>query len=611
MEQQRAGESREIAARVVHRRVRYHENASGLFALLGGTQARDAVLLESADITTHSGLTSVMVLRGSLRVTCVGQEVRLEVLSPSGELLAARVREQLPEFLVEDAEAGCEAGAGAGAGCGAGVFRFLSPEELKQQQRARGVMMEERERLLAPSPALVLRKLQMDPGYEDPSGTLPFLAGGFAFDYLGTFETLRPFDWQDPRTGKYADDPEAAEDARIASEESGNTYPDYQFITAEIMLTINHEEATAELVALDVGDSAELQAELERLAQIIEHADTADVSGDASGEVSVEEGAGESGDVSADVSRETLARRDAAEPGTLPVSVDISDAKFRELVTELKQEIYNGEIYQVVPARTFSAPCPDAFAAYRQLRDTNPSPYMFYLRGVDQCGEPYELFGASPESNLKFDAETREVQLYPIAGTRPRGLTPSGEVDLELDIRAELELRTDDKEIAEHTMLVDLARNDLARVAVPRTRAVAELLQVDRYSRVMHLISRVTATLDPEFDALDAYRACMNMGTLTGAPKLRATDLLRRAEAKRRGSYGGAVGYLRGDGDMDTCIVIRSAYVRRGVAMVQAGAGVVRDSQPQAEADETLHKAYAVLRALALADNGKEPEVQR
>ncbi|KAA8720432.1 anthranilate synthase component 1 [Corynebacterium spheniscorum] len=566
--------------------MRYHENASGLFALLGGTQARDAVLLESADITTHSGLTSVMVLRGSLRVTCVEQEVRLEVLSPSGELLASRVREQLAEFLVEQ-----------GSGTPAGVFRFLSPDELAKQQQARGVMMEERERLLAPSPALVLRKLQMDPGYEDPSGTLPFLAGGFAFDYLGTFETLSPFNEQRSRVGEDAEGAEGAEAERVAIEEIGNTYPDYQFIAAEIMLTINHEEATAELVALDVGDSAELQAELDRLAEIIEHANTADA----------EDAAG----AEANVSRETLARRDAAEPGTLPVSVDVSDAEFRDLVTQMKQEIYNGEIYQVVPARTFSAPCPDAFAAYRQLRDTNPSPYMFYLRGVDQCGEPYELFGASPESNLKFDAETREVQLYPIAGTRPRGLTPTGEVDLELDIRAELELRTDDKEIAEHTMLVDLARNDLARVAVPRTRAVAELLQVDRYSRVMHLISRVTATLDPEFDALDAYRACMNMGTLTGAPKLRATDLLRRAEGKRRGSYGGAVGYLRGDGDMDTCIVIRSAYVRRGVAMVQAGAGVVRDSQPQAEADETLHKAYAVLRALALADNGKEPEVQR
>lgn len=617
--EQRVG-GREIAARVVHQRVRYHENASGLFALLGGTQAQDAVLLESADITTHSGLTSVMVLRGSLRVTCVGQEVRLEALSPSGELLAARVREQLGEFEVREGSGAGVSGEGfdgAGVSGGAcGVFRFPSPAELAEAQLKAGEMMEERERLLAPSPALVLRKLQMDPGYEDPSGTLPFLAGGFAFDYLGTFETLRPFDWEGDRAGEDAEAADvaeaaqateaaqAAERARIASEEEGNTYPDYQFISAEIMLTINHEEATAELVALDVGDSAELQAELDRLAQIIEHADTAGV--DAKG-------------ASANVSRETLARRDGAAedaveaeaPGTLPVSVDISDAEFRELVTQMKQEIYNGEIYQVVPARTFSAPCPDAFAAYRQLRDTNPSPYMFYLRGVDQCGEPYELFGASPESNLKFDAKTREVQLYPIAGTRPRGLTPSGEVDLELDIRAELELRTDDKEIAEHTMLVDLARNDLARVAVPRTRAVAELLQVDRYSRVMHLISRVTATLDPEFDALDAYRACMNMGTLTGAPKLRATDLLRRAEGKRRGSYGGAVGYLRGDGDMDTCIVIRSAYVRRGVAMVQAGAGVVRDSQPQAEADETLHKAYAVLRALALADNGKEPEVQR
>ena len=150
-------------------------------------------------------------------------------------------------------------------------------------------------------------------------------------------------------------------------------------------------------------------------------------------------------------------------------------------------------------------------------------------------------------------------------------------------------------------MLVDLARNDLARVAVPATRRVADLLQVDRYSRVMHLVSRVTATLDPSLDALDAYRACMNMGTLSGAPKIRAMELLRGVEKKRRGSYGGAIGYLRGNGDMDNCIVIRSAFVQDGVASVQAGAGVVRDSNPQSEADETLHKAYAVLNAIALA----------
>ena len=145
---------------------------------------------------------------------------------------------------------------------------------------------------------------------------------------------------------------------------------------------------------------------------------------------------------------------------------------------------------------------------------------------------------------------------------------------------------------------------------MPATRRVEELLQVDRYSRVMHLISRVSAELAPDLDALDAYRACMNMGTLTGAPKIRATELLREAEGTRRGSYGGAVGYLRGNGDMDTCIVIRSAFVSKGVAIVQAGAGVVRDSQPQSEADESLHKAYAVLHAIATAA-GARLEVQR
>lgn len=202
------------------------------------------------------------------------------------------------------------------------------------------------------------------------------------------------------------------------------------------------------------------------------------------------------------------------------------------------------------------------------------------------------------------------MQLDPIAGTRPRGLAADGSIDHELDTRMELQLRTDAKEVAEHTMLVDLARNDVARVATPGTRKVVDLLQVDRYSRVMHLVSRVTAELAEDLDALDAYRACMNMGTLTGAPKLRATALLRELEGTRRGSYGGAVGYLQGNGDMDNCIVIRSAFVSGTTAVVQAGAGVVRDSNPQSEADETLHKAYAVLNAIALAANA-ELEVEK
>lgn len=502
--------------------VRYHSDASGLFAHIGGTTATDSVLLESADITTRSGISSVAVLSASVRLTCQGHSVQATALSPSGELILDRLNGQLAEYTD-----------------GGNLFTFPVTGAI-----------DERERLTAVSTVEPLRALTRDAGYTDPEQTVPFLAGGLAFDYLETFEPL----------------PEVAVGA--------NTYPDYQFVLAEIVLTINHGDRSARLTGITAGDPAALDAELAELAARID---------------------------AAEPETEHAYRVTEHDGDTLTVTADITDSEFRAQVTGLKEHIHNGDIYQVVPARTFTAPCPDAFAAYRQLRETNPSPYMFYVRGLDPRDTPYELFGASPESNLKFDAASREVQLYPIAGTRPRGLNADGSVNGELDIRYELELRTDAKEIAEHTMLVDLARNDLARVAVPATRQVADLMQVDRYSRVMHLVSRVTAELDPGLDALDAYRACMNMGTLTGAPKLRAMELLRGVEKRRRGSYGGAVGYIRGNGDMDNCIIIRSAFVSGGVAAVQAGAGVVRDSNPQAEADETLQKAYAVLNAIALA----------
>lgn len=504
--------------------VRYHANASALFAYLDGTSLSDSVLLESADISTKSGLQSVAVLRASLRVTCNDSRVDVVPLTPSGEVIAARLREQLSEYAVGE-----------------------SSFEFPVSQAA-----DERERLTAVSNVEVLRKLTTQAGYGE--GDFPFVAGGMAFDYLATFETLPPV------------------------RESSNTYPDYQFILAETLLRIDHQSSTAYLTGIAHDGTT---PQLDELAERIRVADPDD--------------------------------EHAYEPVTHPDSVltvtaDSSDAQFRTDVDKLKGDIYNGDIYQVVPARTFTTECVDAFAAYRKLRETNPSPYMFYVRGIGRDNEPYELFGASPESNLKFTAATREVQLYPIAGTRPRGLNPDGSINHELDTRMELQLRTDAKEVAEHTMLVDLARNDMARVAEPGTRRVADLLQVDRYSRVMHLVSRVTALLAEDFDALDAYRACMNMGTLTGAPKLRATELLRELEGTRRGSYGGAIGYLSGNGDMDNCIVIRSAYVTGGIAAVQAGAGVVRDSNPQSEADETLHKAYAVLHAIALAA-GAELEV--
>ena len=483
--------------------VRYHEDVASLFARIGGLDGTDTVLLESADITTRSGLQSVAVLRSSIRVTCSGNRVTLTPLTPSGEVIADRVGRE-HEFPATDIE-------------------------------------DERERLKAPSSVDVLRALADTEGNED----FPLLAGGFAYDYLETFEPLPP----------------------VA--DGANTYPDYEFVLAEVVLRVNHETGTAYLAGVDaVGDGIDLEPLAQRMEEVVPEYWPL-----------------------------------AGKAGPLVAKADVSDEEFRGVVEKLKDNICNGDIYQVVPARSFTAECNDAFAAYRRLRESNPSPYMFYIRG-----DGYELFGASPESNLKYSADTREVQLYPIAGTRPRGLDPDGAVNHELDTRMELQLRTDAKEVAEHTMLVDLARNDLARVAEPRTRKVRDLLQVDRYSRVMHLVSRVTATLAEDLDALDAYRACMNMGTLTGAPKLRATELLRSVEGQRRGSYGGAVGYLRGDGEFDTCIVIRSAFVANGTAVVQAGAGVVRDSDPQAEADETLHKAYAVLHALA---GNRELEVEK
>ncbi|WGE71170.1 anthranilate synthase component 1 [Actinobacillus equuli subsp. haemolyticus] len=276
------------------------------------------------------------------------------------------------------------------------------------------------------------------------------------------------------------------------------------------------------------------------------------------------------------------------------VKTNIEDEDFKQIVQKLKHHLHIGDVFQIVPSRRFSLPCPNILAAYRQLKINNPSPYMFFMQG-----ENFTLFGASPESALKYSQATRQLEIYPIAGSRPRGFDTNGNIDPELDSRLELELRLDQKELAEHLMLVDLARNDVARVCQAGTRKVVDLMQIDRYSQIMHLVSRVVGTLRSDLDALHAYQACMNMGTLTGAPKIKAMQLIYQVEQQKRHSYGGAVGYLTSHGDLDTCIVIRSAFVQNGIAYVQAGCGEVLDSDPQSEADETRHKAKAVLKAIA------------
>jgi anthranilate synthase component 1 len=278
------------------------------------------------------------------------------------------------------------------------------------------------------------------------------------------------------------------------------------------------------------------------------------------------------------------------------LEVDKSDEEYCRDVSNLQEHILDGDIFQVVPSRSFSLPCPDALLAYKRLKQTNPSPYMFYLQD-----DTFIIFGASPESALKYETASNQVEIYPIAGTRPRGKRADGSLDLDLDSRLELNLQQDEKEKAEHIMLVDLARNDVAKVSVPGTRYVKDLLKVDRYSHVMHLVSRVVGQLRDDLDALHAYQACMNMGTLVGAPKISAASLIRQTEKCTRGSYGGAVGYLNGNGDFDTCIVIRSAFVTNSRAYIQAGAGVVKDSVPQSEADETRVKAQAVIQAILTA----------
>lgn len=267
--------------------------------------------------------------------------------------------------------------------------------------------------------------------------------------------------------------------------------------------------------------------------------------------------------------------------------VDISDEEYAGLVAEMKEYILAGDVYQIVPSRTFHAPCPDPIAAFGAQRREDPSPYQFYVAAPEHV-----LFGCSPETSVRVSGG-RKVEVKPIAGTRPRGAT------VDQDDRLEAELRLDAKEVAEHMMLVDLARNDVARVSKTGSRRVATLLSVERYARVMHLVSSVTGVLKDGLDAVHALQSAMNVGTLSGAPKLRATELLRAAERTKRGPYGGATGWLNCSGEMDMGVIIRSAVVTRDIAFVRVGAGIVHDSNPAAEVEETKRKASALLAALA------------
>jgi anthranilate synthase component 1 len=281
-------------------------------------------------------------------------------------------------------------------------------------------------------------------------------------------------------------------------------------------------------------------------------------------------------------------------PGIEKTCTDTSQSEYESMVKTAKQHIIDGDIFQVVLSRTISEPCPDEpLDVYKRLRKLNPSPYMFYLKTPNTV-----LAGSSPELNLRVSGtDEKKVEIRPIAGTKPRGRI-DGEIDADTDMRYEAELKLDKKELAEHIMLVDLARNDIARVSEPGSRVVDELLITEKYASVQHLVSNVKGVLNKNYDALNAYLATMNMGTLTGAPKIEAMKIIRQLEKNKRGYYGGAIMYLTVDGQFDSCITIRSIQIKDHTAYIRAGAGIVHDSVPKTEFEETAHKAQSCLRAI-------------
>ncbi|MGY1838534.1 MULTISPECIES: anthranilate synthase component I [unclassified Modestobacter] len=281
-----------------------------------------------------------------------------------------------------------------------------------------------------------------------------------------------------------------------------------------------------------------------------------------------------------------------------PVSSNMAPGVYEAGVERVREHVRAGDVFQTVLAQRFElATDVDALDLYRVLRASNPSPYMYLLRFAGR-ESPFDVVGSSPEALVTVTGERAVV--HPPAGTRPRGATP------EDDVRLTEELLADPKERAEHVMLVDLARNDLGRVCVPGSVEVADFMRVERYSHVMHLVSTVAGQVTPGCDALDVFDATFPAGTVSGAPKPRAMEVIESLEPTRRALYAGTVGYVDASGDMDMAIAIRTAVLHDGRAYVQAGAGIVADSDPATEEAETRHKARAVLSAIATAEGLRE-----
>ena len=353
--------------------------------------------------------------------------------------------------------------------------------------------------------------------------------------------------------------------------------PDLALIVAEAMVVFDHHDRRASIIAnAFVGDGADLDAAYERAAATA---------------VEIRRRLTDPAPTAGTDAPRALPAPAAGPGGDLPLGFtsNLTREEFEANVARIVEYVHAGDAFQVVPSQRFSAPCPvEAFSIYRGLRAVNPSPYMYFLDFGD-----FQIAGASPEPLVRVTG--RRVETRPIAGTYPRG------ADEEEDRRNAEGLLADPKERAEHVMLVDLGRNDLGRVSEYGSVRVDELMVVETYSHVLHIVSQVSGRLREGLSAMDVLRSCLPAGTLSGAPKVRAMQIIDELETVKRCSYGGAIGYLGFNGDLDTAIHIRTVVVKDGLAHVQAGGGTVADAKPDYEYRESLQKARAVFSAIELA----------
>ncbi len=506
------------------------------FSLLSDNGTKEnCILLESADVVKKYGEKSIGCCSPCLRAIGRGSSFEVKALNETGKRFIRFIK---------------------------GDFGFCSRVEVKADSISgivgrKQAFVSEEERLHAATQADVLRRIafKFKPAY-NPFHVYAGLFGAISYDFIDQFESL-------PKNRK-----------DLTSD------PDYEVFFCDNLFLVDHRRKKTTFIAnaLLTGEADEMEAE--RCRETIKGYDAAL-------------------DKVKSRREKEPAKGKKQEKTKLRPGSDTTKQEFISIVRKCRQHIVAGDVFQIVPSRTTIVET-DALplAVYRQLRQLNPGPYMFFMR-TGGC----VLLGSSPETFLKVEGSNAEkkIEIRPIAGTKPRGII-NGKIDSGLDSRLENELKTDEKELAEHTMLVDLARNDVARVSVPGTRFVDRPHYVEKYSHVMHLVSNVSGTLRPELDALHAYLASMNMGTLTGAPKVKAMELLRRLEKTKRGYYGGSIGYLTPTGEFDSAIVIRSIRMKGRKAFVRAGAGIVFDSVPEKEFEETCSKAKACLKAIELAE---------